>query len=256
MKAILWTKYGPPNLLKVGDVPKPVPKEDELLIKVRGATVTPGDCEMRRYDMHVLFWLPLRIYFGLFKPKRPILGMELAGEVVEAGSAAKNFKVGDKVFCSTGIGFGAHAEYKCVKDDGAIALMPDNTSFTDAATLPTGASNALHFIRLGKLKAGDHLLIIGAGGCFGTYAIQLAKMLGAEVTAVDSNDKLEVARSLGADHVIDYTKENFGDRNERYDMIFDVRGVGVARNMKSLKEEGRYVTGYSLGAASTTRFVG
>lgn len=241
MKAVIWTQYGPPELLAIKEVARPVPKEDELLINVHGATVTPGDCEMRRYDMHILFWLPLRIYFGLFRPKRPILGMELAGEVVETGKDVKNFKVGDRVFCSTGIDFGAHAEYKCVKDNGPIAHMPDNMTYAEAATLPTGASNALHFMRLGSIKPGDKVLIIGAAGCFGIYAIQLAKMFGAEVTGIDSTTKLDVVRSIGADHVIDYTKEDFTQNGQSYDMIFDVRGNTVARNMKSLTPEGRYI---------------
>lgn len=242
MKAVLWRKYGDPDLLEMGKVEKPSPKADEVLIKIHAATVTPGDCEMRRFDMHILFWLPLRLYMGIFRPKRPILGMELAGEIEEVGSEVRNFKNGDHIIAGTGIGFGAYAEYKCVKASAFIALKPKNMDFSEAATIPTGANNALHYIRLAKIQKGQKILIIGAAGCFGTYAVQLAKMHEAEITAIDSTNKLESIRSLGADHVIDYTQEDFTENGNSYDVIFDIAGKNsVSKNMKSLKKGGRYI---------------
>ena len=242
MKAVLWTKYGSPDLLKLGSVEKPKPKVDEVLVKTHAATVTPGDCEMRRFDMHVLFWLPLRLYMGIFKPKRPILGMELAGEIEEVGSEVKNFKKGDQVMAGTGLRFGAYAEYKCVKANSFIASKPKNMGFAEAATIPTGANNALHYIRMANIQKGQRILIIGAAGCFGTYAVQLAKMYEAEITAIDSTNKLETLRSIGADHVVDYTQEDFTENGKSYDIIFDIAGKNsVSKNMKSLKKGGRYI---------------
>jgi len=241
MKAIVWTKYGSPDLLELKEVVKPTPKDNELLIKVHAATVTPGDCEIRRFDMHVLFWLPLRIYFGIFKPKRPILGMDLSGEVEAVGKDVQLFKKGDHVFCGTGLSFGAYAEYKCQKNTHPMAIKPANMSYEEAASVPTGGVNALHYMRKGNIQQGQKVLIIGAGGCFGTYAVQIAKMFGAEVTGVDSTNKLDILRSLGADHVIDYTQEDFTKSNQSYDVIFDVIGNSVSHKMKSLKPNGRYI---------------
>ncbi len=242
MKAVLWTKYGSPDLLQYGEVEKPVPKDDEVLIKVQAATVTPGDCEMRRFDMHVLFWLPLRIYMGIWKPKRPILGMELAGEIEAAGKDVTQFKQGDQVFAGTGIRFGAYAQYKCIKANSFMALKPANLSYEEVATIPTGAINALHYIKLGKIQPGEKVLINGAGGCFGTYAVQLAKMFGAEVTAVDSTEKLGLLKEIGADETIDFTKEDYFNNPEIYDVIFDIAGKGsVTKGMRALKPTGRYI---------------
>lgn len=242
MKAVLWTKYGPPELLKLGELDKPVPNDDELLIRVRAATVTPGDCEIRRFEMHVLFWLPLRIYFGLFKPKRPVLGMELSGVVESVGENVKDFKEGDEVISDTGIRFGAYAQYIGLKRSYTMVKKPSNVSHEEAATIPTAGLNALHYIRKGNIQSGDKVLIKGASGCFGTYAVQLAKMQGAEVTGIDSTDKLSILTDLGADHVIDYTKEDFTKSDEKYDMIFDVVGKSsIAAGMKCLRNGGRYV---------------
>lgn len=242
MKAILWTTYGPPNLLKLGEVEKPSIKEHEVLVKVKSAPVTPGDCELRRFDMHVLFWLPLRIYMGINRPKRPILGMDLAGEIVSVGKEVNNYQVGDAVFGGTGLQLGAHAEYARLSSKGLMAKKPEHIGFEDASTIPTAGTNALHYIRKSNIKPGEKMLIIGAGGCFGTYAVQLAKHLGAEVTAVDSTKKLEKLTSIGADFVIDYTQEDFSKNGLLYDVIFDIAGKGsVTKSMKSLTATGRYV---------------
>jgi len=242
MKAILWTKYGAPNLLKYGEAEKPIPKDNEVLIKIYAASVTPGDCEIRRFDMHVLFWLPLRIYFGLFKPKRPLLGMELAGKIEAIGKDVNNFKIGDEVLGGTGLRFGAHAECTCVNSTKLIVKKPSELSFKDAATLPTGGLNALHYIRKCEIKPGDSILIIGAAGCFGTYAVQLAKHFGATVTAVDSTEKLDTLHAIGADNVIDYTQEDLTKNGKTYDVIFDIAGKdSITCNIKSLRPKGRYV---------------
>ena len=242
MKAIIWTRYGSPDFLELQEVKKPIPKANEVLIKVHAATVLPGDCEMRRFDMHVLFWLPLRIYMGIFRPKRPILGMEFSGEIEDIGSQVKNFEIGDQVYGGTGLRFGSHAEYRCHKSTYPMSLKPVNMSFAEAATVPTGALNALHYIRKGNIETGQKVLINGAAGCFGTFAVQFAKQLGAEVTGVDSTEKLDALRSIGADHVIDYTQEDFTKNGKTYDVIFDVVGKkSVSRAMKSLKQKGRYI---------------
>jgi len=242
MKAIIWPKYGAPEVLQYKDIEKPYPKLDEVLIKTYAATVTPGDCELRRFDMHVLFWLPLRIYMGVFKPKRQILGMELAGEIEAVGEEVTNFKIGDQVTAGTGLKFGAYAEYKCMKSSGFITSKPSTMSYTEAATITTGAINALHYIRKGNIQPGQKVLINGAAGCFGTYALQLAKLLGAEVTGVDSTHKLDILLELGADHVIDYTKESYTKNEISYDVILDLVGKNsVAKAMKSLTKNGRYI---------------
>ena len=242
MKAILWTKYGSPDLLKLGEVEKPIPKDDEVLIKIKSGTVTPGDCEMRRFDMHVLFWLPLRLYMGIFKPRKNILGFELAGEVESIGSDVKEFKVGDLVFGGTGFRFAANTEFTCLPAKDMITKKPEKVSYEDAATIPVAGTNALHYIRKANIISGEKMLIIGAAGCFGTYAVQLAKYLGAVVTAVDSTKKLNTLKSIGADSVIDYTQEDFTKNGNFYDIIFDIAGKGsVSKSMNSLTPTGRYV---------------
>lgn len=242
MKAILWAKYGAPNLLNLGEVEKPVPKENEILVKIRNGTVTPGDCEMRRFDMHVLFWLPLRIYMGILKPRKNILGFELAGDVESIGSGVKDFKVGDAVFGGTGFRFAANAEYTCLNSKGMLIKKPEKVSYEDATTISVAGTNALHYIRKANIKPGEKILIIGAAGCFGTYAVQLAKYFGAEVTAVDSTKKLDTLTSIGADYVVDYTQEDFTKNGIEYDIIFDIAGKGsVSKSMKSLTPPGRYV---------------
>lgn len=240
MKAIVYRKYGSADELKLVEIPRPVPKDNEVLINIHASTVTMGDCEMRAFRMPPLIWLPVRVMFGLFRPKHKVLGQELAGTVTAVGSAVTKFAVGDEVFAPTQMKLGAHAEYICLPEDHAIAHKPANMSFEEAATLSVGGLNALYFLRKANIKAGEHILIVGAGGSIGTYAVQLAKHYGATVTAVDNVFKLDMLRKLGADHVIDYTKQQFTDNKNTYDVIFDI----VCKNdindcLASMKDGGR-----------------
>ncbi|MBZ0296519.1 MAG: NAD(P)-dependent alcohol dehydrogenase [Anaerolineae bacterium] len=245
MKAIVWTKYGSPDGLQLQEVAKPTPRDHEVLIKVHAATITAGDCEAR--GLKFPFWLaiPMRIYMGPIRPRNIILGQELAGEIEAVGKDVTRFKPGDQVFGTTGFRFGAHAEYNCLpaeSDDGALAIKPANMTYEEAAAVPTGGLEALHFLRKGNIQSGEKVLINGAGGSIGTFAVQLAKHFGAEVTGVDSTGKMDMLRSIGADHVIDYTKEDFAQSSKRYDAIFDVVGKhSFSRSIKSLKPNGRYL---------------
>ncbi len=245
MKAIVWTKYGPPDGLQLQEVEKPTPKENEVLIKVHATTVTAGDCEMRSLKFPLLLRLPLRLYNGLRKPKRiPILGQELAGEIEDVGKDSKLFKQGDPVFAATDIRFGAYAQYICLSEEGegVLARMPANMSYEEATTIPVGGLNALYFLRKGNIQSGQKVLINGAGGSIGTIAIQLAKYFGAEVTAVDSAPKLAMMRSIGADHVIDYTQEDFTENGETYDLILDIVGKSpFSRSVRALTPNGYYL---------------
>lgn len=242
MKAVLWTKYGSPDFLKMDEVSKPLPSQDELLVKVKGATVMPGDCEIRRFDIHPLFWLPLRLYMGLFKPKRPILGMELSGIITEVGGNVSHLKKGDEIIADAGLKFGAYAAYTCIHKGNAMALKPSNLTFEEAATIPTAGMNALHYMRKAQIRPGQKVLIKGASGCFGTYAIQIAKHFGAEVTGVDHGSKLAILQTHGVAHTIDYTKEDYTQNGIRYDAIFDVVGdTSISNGMKSLNDGGRYL---------------
>lgn len=241
MKAMVYQRYGPPEVLELKDVAQPIPKAKEVLIKVHASTVTAGDCEVRRFDLPPLFWLPVRLMIGLIKPRIQILGQELSGEVVAVGKEVTGFQLGDAVFGP--VFFGAYAEFRCQKANGALAHKPTNMRFEEAATLATGGLNALHFLNKAQVKAGEKVLINGAGGSIGTYSVQVAKSMGAEVTAVDSTQKLEMLRSIGADHVIDFTKESFTDRHSAYDVIFDAVGkTSYSSSLKSLKPNGRFVS--------------
>ena len=247
MKSIIWTAYGPPDVLKLKEIPKPVPKDNEVLIKVHTATVTAGDCEQRSLKLPIFLRLPMRLYVGFKRPTRiTILGMDLAGEIEATGKDVKRFKEGDQVFATTGFAnMGAYAEYICLSEnheDVALAIKPTNMTYEEAAGVPTGGLEALHFIRRGNIKSGEKVLINGAGGTIGTFAVQLAKYFGAEVTAVDSTGKLDMLHSIGADHVIDYIKEDFIKSGETYDVIFDVVGKSsFSRSIRSLKRNGRYL---------------
>ena len=244
MKAVLWTKYGSPDVLQYGEADKPIPKDNEVLIKVHAATVTAGDCEMRRFDLAARIWLPVRLIMGIRKPRRKVLGQELAGEIEAVGKHVTRFKPDDHVFAETRLNLGAYAQYACLPATYAMAVLPESVSFETGATLPVGGINALHFLRKGEVRKGETVLINGAGGSIGTYAIQLAKSYGAEVTAVDSTEKLDLLRSIGADHVIDYTKEDFTKKGERYDAIIDVVGTSAfSRSIRALNPNGRYVLG-------------
>ena len=243
MKAMVYTEYGPPDVLHFEEVQKPTPKDDEVLIRTCAATVVAGDCEFRSFKFPLWFWLPLRLYAGLFRPTRVnILGQELAGEIESVGKDVKRFGSGDQVFAATEIGLGAYAEYKCLREGKTLATKPANMTYEEAAAVPTGGLNALHYVRKGNIKSGEKVLINGACGNIGSFAVQLAKHFGAEVTGVDSADKLDTLRSIGADHVIDYTREDFTGNGETYDVIFDVVGKSsFSRSVRSLARNGRYI---------------
>jgi NADPH:quinone reductase-like Zn-dependent oxidoreductase len=242
MKAIVCTAYGPPEVLQLRDVPMPVPKDGEVLIRIRATTAGAADCELRRFDFAPWIWLPMRLGFGIRRPRRPVLGQELAGEIESVGKAVGSFVKGDRVFAATGIGLGAYAEYICLPErpkTGSIAAMPANLSYEEAAAVPYGGGEALKFLRKGNVRSGQRVLVHGAGGSFGTFAVQLAKVLGAHVTAVDSAPKLAMLRAIGADRVVDYSREDFTDGSETYDVIFDVvRGTPSGRMVRSLNENG------------------
>ncbi len=248
MKAIVWTKYGPLEVLQLQEVEKPKPKDDEVLIRIYATTVTAGDCELRSLKLPFIIGFPMRIWIGLLKPKgTTIPGTELAGEIEAVGKDVKLFKAGNQVFGAAGMGFGANAEYICLPErpgdmEGGVAIKPSNMTYEEAATVPFGGRDALHFLRKGNIQTGQKILINGAGGSIGTFAVQLAKHYGAEVTAVDSTGKLDMLSSLGADDVVDYTKEDFTERGEIYDVIFDVIGkISFSRSNKVLKENGTYL---------------
>ena len=244
MKAVIWTKYGPPDVLQLQEVEKPTPKDDEVRIRVHAATVTAGDCEVRSLKMPIGISLPIRFYVGLRKPTRiKILGQELAGEIEAVGRDVTRFKKGDPVFTATFFRFGAYAEYACVPETYPLP-KPANMTYEEAATIPTGGMNGLHFLRVATIRSGESILINGAGGSIGTYAIQIAKHLGAEVTAVDRAEKMNMLRSIGADHVIDYTQKDFSRSGKSYDVIIDVVGrSSFSGSIRSLKSNGRYVLG-------------
>jgi 2-desacetyl-2-hydroxyethyl bacteriochlorophyllide A dehydrogenase len=252
MKAIVWTRYGSPEGLQLREVEKPVPKENEVLIKIRATTVTAGDCEIRRLELPLMLSFPIRLYAGFLRPKRiPILGQELAGEVVQVGKDVNFFKEGDQVFGTTGLGFGAYAEYICLPGDpdatrGTLIAKPANLTFEEAAAVPTAGFEALHFLRKADIQPGKKVLIIGAGGSIGTFSVQLSRHFGAEVTGVDSTEKLDMLRSIRANHVIDFTREDYTNLGETYDLIIDVVGKNsVTRRLKLLKPNGHYFLAYA-----------
>lgn len=248
MKAIVWTKYGPPDVLQLKELEKPSPKDNEVLIKIHATTVTAGDSEMRSLKFPFYLSIPMRLWMGFTKPREnTIPGTELSGEIEAIGKDVTSFKVGDQVFGAAGMSFGTNAEYICLPEkpedmEGAVTIKPANMSFEEAATIPFGGRDALHFLRLGNIQPGQKMLINGAGGSIGTFAVQLARLMGAEVTAVDSGAKLEMLRSLGADHVIDYQQEDFTRGGVVYDVIFDVVGtVSLSRGDRALKDDGTYL---------------
>ena len=245
MKAILYTKYGPPEVLKIREIEKPTPKANEVLIKIHATSVTIGDVIVRsgKHPTSKFQTVMLHLMLGIKKPKRPVLGMELAGEIEALGENVKQFKKGDAVFASTGFKFGAYAEYKCLPEDSIITLKPTNLNFEEAAGgFASGGVTALTVLRKANIQSGQRVLIYGASGSVGTFGVQLAKYYGAEVTGVCSNTNLEMVKSLGADKVTDYTQEDFTLNGIKYDVIFDaVARISSSYCKNSLKESGIYL---------------
>ena len=244
MKAIVYERYGPPEVLQIKEIQKPTPKNNEVLIKVRATTVTIGDTRMRSFTVPREQWLFARLYLGIRKPKRSILGMELAGEIEAVGRDVTRFKVGDPVFASTfEVDFGGYAEYKCIAEDGLLAIKPANLTFEEAAASVGAGMTALRCLRRGNIQRGQTVLIYGASGAVGTNAVQLVKNLyGGHVTGVCSTANLDLVKSLGADRVLDYTKEDFSQDGETYDVVFDaVAKFPPAKAKKALKKNGVYL---------------
>lgn len=242
MKAIVYHQYGAPDVLQLQTVEKPVPNENEVLVKVHATTVTAADTRVRSFTVPRSIWLPARIALGVRKPKNKILGAELAGEIESVGKEVKRFKQGDLVFAATLPNFGAYAEYKCLPEDVAISLKPSNLTAEEAAALPIGGRAALHYLRKANIQSGQNVLVYGASGSVGSYAVQLAKYFGAEVTGVCSSSNLNLVKSLGADRVIDYTVEDFSTNGETYDVIFEaVDKSSFSACMRSLKLGGVYL---------------
>ncbi|NNK18831.1 MAG: NAD(P)-dependent alcohol dehydrogenase [Maribacter sp.] len=243
MKAVVYTKYGAPEVLHLKEVQKPIPKDNEILIKIHATTVTSGDVRLRKPDPFIT-----RFFFGLFKPKVSILGVDLAGVVESVGSGVKLFKVGDKIFGSTfDFGLGAYAEYKCMPEESVLTTMPSNCSFEAAAALFFGGHTALHFLRKSNIQKGQKVLIYGASGALGTNAVQLAKYFGASVTGICSAKNLDMVKDLGADKVIDYDKQDFTKNDEKYDIIFDTVGKSPFFGcIQSLNKRGRYARSVHL----------
>jgi len=242
MKAIVFTKYGPPEVLLLKEVEKPTPKDNEVLIRIYGTTVTAGDTEIRGLKFPFAMRLLMRLGFGFIRPRKKILGQELSGVIEAVGKEVKLFKAGDQIFAASAFKFGAYAQYICLPSKYVMTKKPKNMSYEEAAAVITGGINALYYLRKGNIQSGQKVLIRGASGTIGTFGIQLAKYYGAEVTGIGNPNSLEMMKSLGADKVIDYTKEDFSKSGETYDVIFDVIGKSsFSEFIKSLKENGIYL---------------
>ena len=248
MKAIVWTKYGAPDALQLREVEKPAPQEDEVLIRVHAASVSTPDAELRRLKLPPLYAIPLRVYLGMLRPARiTILGSEFAGEVVATGKEVTRFQPGDPLFGYTGLHMGTYAEYLCLPEKssglgGVLGPKPSNLTYEEAAAVPFGALEALHDLKKANIQPGYQVLIVGAGGSIGTYAVQLARHYGAEVTGVDKPGKMEMLRAIGARHVIDYTREDFTKNGRKYDVILDTIGKSpFFASLRSLSDRGVYL---------------
>lgn len=251
MIAAICTKYGPPEVLKIQEVEKPVPKDNEILIEIQATTVTSGDTRVRGFRVSLSFWLFARIALGFRGPKTKILGGELAGEIESVGKDVKNFKKGDQVFAYPGHHGGGYAEYICLPEDSAIAIKPSNLNFEEAAAISFGGNTFIHFLKQANIQKGQKVLIYGASGSVGTYAVQLAKYFGAEVTGVCNTTNIDLVKSLGVDNVIDYTKEDFSKNGEIYDVILDTVGkASLSGCMSSLKKDGTYLQVVAAPATS------
>lgn len=249
MKAVICTRYGAPNVLKIREVPKPTPKADEVLIKIRATSVASSDTELRSFTYPALIWLPLRLASGVFAPRVKILGQEIAGDIEAIGATVSNFKVGDAIFAFTSLRFGAYADYICLPQDALMVTKPAQMTYEQAAVIPTGALAALVFLKKAQIQRGQKVLIYAASGSIGTYAVQLAKHFGAHVTAVCTEASFDIVKSLGADVVSDYTQTHFSEFGETYDVIFDTIGKGdFGRGKRALTENGHYLlANFALG---------
>jgi NADPH:quinone reductase-like Zn-dependent oxidoreductase len=248
MKAAVYSRYGPPDVVQIKEVERPAPKDNEVLVRIHATTVCAADWRLRKADPYFV-----RFMTGLWRPKKVnILGMEFAGKVESVGKAVTRFAEGDHVFGSTGFKFGAHAEYVRVPEDGALAIKPVNMTLEEAAAVSFGGVSALSFLRKARIQAGQKVLIYGASGSVGTFAVQLAKHFGAHVTGVCSTANLDLVKSLGADEVVDYTREDFSRAGRVYDIVLDTVGMsGFSRSLKSLKRGGSYVRVGGSGGLSS-----
>ena len=242
MKAIICTKYGPPDVLKMTDLEMPVPNDNQVLVKVFYTTVTMGDCRVRGFNVPASYWLPAKLAMGWTKPKQPVLGTEFSGIVEKVGKNVSKFKTGDAVFAYPGHKLGGYAEYTCLDENACMAIKPENLTFEQSAALSFGGITAWYYLKKGNIAKGEKLLIYGASGSVGTAAVQIAKYLGTEVTAVCSTSNLEMVKRLGADKVIDYAKTDFSELDEKFDAVFDTVGkAGIAKSIKAIKPNGRYL---------------